>query len=201
VIPIAVFASGRGSNFQAILRSIQQGRLSARVTALVCDRPEAAAIGLARQAGIPVIVERHEEAMLQALRKYDETRFAVFAGYMRIVTKRFLDAFRSERGYARVTNIHPSLLPAFPGLNSYSQAYEYGTPLAGVSVHFVEEAIDAGPICAQESFPISDCRSAEEVESRGLAVEHRLYSETLSWVLPEKFDVELRNRRLCVRQN
>jgi phosphoribosylglycinamide formyltransferase-1 len=114
-----------------------------------------------------------------------------------------LDAFRSERGYARVTNVHPSLLPAFPGVDSYAQAFEHGAKVAGASVHLVELEIDGGPICAQEAFGIADCASAAEVERRGLEVEHRLYPETLRWVLSEKFAVERRGSqgRICVRPN
>ena len=109
-----------------------------------------------------------------------------------------------------MVNIHPSLLPAFPGLNSYAQAYRYGAKVAGVTVHLVEAEVDSGPICAQEAFSIDDCQSEEEVEKRGLAVEHQLFPQVLSWVLPEKFIIERRpllgssekaNGRLCVCPN
>ena len=101
---------------------------------------------------------------------------------------RLIEAFRDPRGYVRIVNVHPSLLPSFPGVDAYRQAFEFGAKSTGVTVHLVELAVDSGPICAQESFSIADCRSVDEVEKRGLAIEHRLFPQTLSWVLAEKFD-------------
>jgi phosphoribosylglycinamide formyltransferase-1 len=131
----------------------------------------------------------HERAVLQALEPYG-VRFLVMAGYMRIISSELLNAFRSERGYFRVVNVHPSLLPAFPGVNAYAQAFEHGAKVAGATVHLVDDGLDSGPICAQEAFRIDDCKSAEEVEQRGLAVEHRLYPAALNWILPENFGIE-----------
>jgi phosphoribosylglycinamide formyltransferase-1 len=198
--PIAIFASGRGSNFDAILRAVREGRLAADIVALVSDRAEAPALEKARAAGIRAIHvappanlkgdERrraHEEAILRVLGPLSP-RFLVMAGYMRVMTSTLIEAFRSERGYSRIVNVHPSLLPAFPGVSSYEQAFNHGAHLAGVSVHLVELEVDSGPICAQEAFSIADCASVEEVERRGLAIEHRLFPQTLSWVLPEKFE-------------
>lgn len=227
--PVVVLASGRGSNFEAILRAIQRGSLSARVLALLSDQPNALALEKARQAGMKAVVvpyptsseqavansaqltkrDKHGELILDECKKLAQAsgefpRFLILAGYMRVVSSRVIEAFRSERGYSRIVNIHPSLLPAFPGTDSYGQAYKYGCKVAGVSVHLVEEKVDAGPICAQEAFSIEDCRSVEEVEARGLRIEHRLFSETLSWVLTENFNVDNMQspeRRLCVRKN
>jgi phosphoribosylglycinamide formyltransferase 1 len=147
----------------------------------------------------------HDELVIRALVPF-RPRFLVMAGYMRVVSAKLLDAYRSEKGYSRITNIHPSLLPGFPGLNGYEQAYQHGCQVAGATVHLVSDALDGGPICAQESFPIHDCKNTLEVEKRGLAVEHKLYPKTLSWVLQEKFTVEEREypvgkKRLCVRPN
>ena len=141
---------------------------------------------------------RHEELILAALAPL-KPAFLILAGYMRILTPRLLGAFRSPRGYARVVNIHPSLLPAFPGTGGYAQAWEHGAKVAGASVHLVDEGVDEGPICAQEAFSIAECRSAEEVEKMGLAVEHRLYPRALSWILEEKFEIEKMKGRPCVR--
>ena len=227
-IPIAVLASGQGGGFESIADSIQAGELNARIVALACDVPGAPVLAKAEARGIPVVLTpfptsapakegptdlrerrlRHEEELLSKLLPLGP-RFLVMAGFMRIVTPRLLEAFRSERGYARVVNIHPSLLPAFPGVKSYAQAYRFGAKMAGVTVHFVEEDVDSGPICAQEAFPIAECRSEEEVETLGRRVEHRLYPRTLGWVLPEKFELQSRDygrlagkkeshRRLCV---
>src|SRR5262249_9045185 len=126
--------------------------------------------------------KRHEEKIAAALKEFSP-RFLVMAGYMRILTRHLIDLYRDPRGYTRIVNIHPSLLPAFPGVDAYRQAFEYGTKIAGATVHLVDVEVDGGPICAQEAFSIADCRSAEEVEKRGLAVEHRLFPETLRWVL------------------
>ena len=208
--PIAVLASGRGSNFEAILRAIQGEQLDADIRVLVTDNPQAKAIQIAQWAGIPVeIVEppksltpedvqalssrrlQHDEAILRALSRH-LPKFLVMAGYMRVVTPRLIEAFRSDRGYSRIVNIHPSLLPAFPGVESYAQAFHHGVKITGSTVHLVEEQVDSGPICAQTAFDISACRTQAEVETRGLAIEHRLFPETLSWVLPEAFDVETR---------
>ena len=108
---------------------------------------------------------------------------------MRLLGAPVLEFFKSERGYVRIVNIHPSLLPAFPGKNSYQRAFEHGCLVTGVTVHFVDEGLDSGWICAQESFSISDCQSATDVENKGLPIEHRLYVDTLKWVLPEMFEV------------
>jgi phosphoribosylglycinamide formyltransferase 1 len=198
--PIVILASGRGSNFEAILRAIKAGQLEARVSALISDKPGAEALQIARDAGIPAITVQtmpgesrasYDERLLQALKPY-APRFLVMAGFMKIVTSKLIEAFRSDRGYARVVNIHPSILPAFLGVNSYAQAFNYGAQVAGVTVHLVEESVDSGPICAQEAFSISGVRSVEEVERRGLEIEHRLYPETLRWVLPEMFEVKER---------
>ncbi|OFZ22534.1 MAG: hypothetical protein A2X94_02725 [Bdellovibrionales bacterium GWB1_55_8] len=212
-VPIAVLASGRGSNFEAIQTAIEAGALSARIVAVLSDKADAPVLAKARAIGLPAlsVVPRkgdraaHEEAVLAALRPY-APHFLVLAGYMRILSPKLLQAFRSDRGYSRVVNIHPSLLPSFSGAGGYRQAFEHGAQLAGASVHLVDESLDGGPICAQEAFSIADCRTVEEVERRGLVVEHRLYPEALRWILSERFvmdkmDKSSENRRARVRQN
>lgn len=210
-VPIALFASGRGSNFDAIVAAVKAGRLNARILCVISDQADAPVLEKARTQKIPAWSlprvpgdsrESHEKKILDALRAEKEfPRFAVLAGYMRVLTENFLEPFRSDRGYARVVNIHPSLLPAFPGRDSYAQAFRYGCKRAGVTVHLVDREVDSGPICAQESFSIESCRSVEEVERLGLALEHRLYPQTLEWVLPEKFEIENDSdgRRMRVR--
>jgi phosphoribosylglycinamide formyltransferase-1 len=217
MIPIVVLASGRGSNFEAIYDAIQRKKLRAKILAVVSDQPNAKVLEKAKSIGIPVKVvpvpqksadetaedrrRKHEIRLLETLQEV-KPRFLVMAGYMRIVTPLLIEAFRSENGYTRMVNVHPSILPAFPGVHSYSQAFHYGAKVAGVTVHLVETDVDSGPICAQESFSIADCRSEFEVEQRGLEVEHRLYPETLDWVLTEEFSVVHRSQgRLCVCPN
>jgi len=215
---IVVFASGRGSNLDAILQAIEKKTLHTQVLAVISDQPQAQALAKAQAAGIqalcvPIpdsqggkksILQRrheHEEKILRELNKLNPN-FLVLAGYMRILTSHLIDTYRCDRGYVRMVNIHPSLLPAFPGVHSYAQAYRYGAKVSGVTVHLVEPEVDSGPICAQESFSIVDCKTELEVEQRGLEIEHRLYPETLNWILAEKFEVEHRSEgRICVRQN
>lgn len=213
-VPIVIFASGRGSNFDAIVDTINSGKLNAEITALVCDQPGAPVLVKARKAGINTLLipfennrDYHESKILDSLSTVN-FRFLVLSGYMRIITPIIINKLKSHRGYSRIANIHPSILPSFPGLNSYGKAFNYGCKIAGVTVHLVDNNMDDGPICAQEAFSIEDCKDETEVENRGLIIEHRLYSETLEWVLREKFDVEERmitvhsgtiKRRMCVR--
>jgi phosphoribosylglycinamide formyltransferase-1 len=209
---IAVLASGRGTNFDAIRAAVAAGKLDAEVVALVSDNPEAPAIGKARAAGIRTIVKapesrgaygrrKHEEALLGELRPL-EPQFLVLAGYMRILTPELIQEFRAPAGYSRIVNVHPSLLPAFPGVGGYAQAFEHGSKVTGATVHLVDEGLDSGPICAQEAFDISNCKSPQEVEQLGLALENRLYPETLRWVLPGRFKLIERGKgRACVSPN
>ena len=215
--PITVLASGRGSNFEAILGAIREGNLNARVAQVISDHEDAPVLEKARNAGIKTTFvqlkglsrEGQDEALLQALGT-EKSRFLVLSGFMRILGRRVIEAFSEGTEYPRVVNVHPALLPAFAGLRSYEQAFQYGCAVTGATVHLVDEKMDHGPICAQEAFSISDCRSAEEVEKRGLAIEHRLYSQTLSWLFEEKFqwierqdaalpDSKCESRRFCVR--
>jgi phosphoribosylglycinamide formyltransferase-1 len=213
--PIAIFASGRGSNFDAIQAAVARGELNAEIRLVLSDRADAPVLEKARQKSIPTVCiapnvaqkspearrAEHEKRILEALRE-QSPRFLVLAGYMRIMTPLLIEAFRSERGYSRIVNIHPSLLPAFPGVDAYRQAFEFGTKLTGATVHLVETEVDSGPVCAQESFSIAGCKSVSEVESLGLELEHRLFPGTLRWVLGEAFSVEKRQGgRFCVREN
>ena len=206
---IAVFASGTGSNFEVIADAVQSGSLDAQIVALVCDRVDAPVIAKAKARGIITLAvpvasgqtrAAHEEEILKQLLPHTP-RFAVLAGYMRILSPVFLKEFDSGHGYFRVTNIHPSLLPAFPGVDGYGQAFNYGASVSGCTVHLVDQGIDSGPICAQSSFSISDCVIGDDVRSRGLTMEHRLYPETLQWLLKEKFAVVKREGRICVLPN
>ena len=210
--PIAVLASGRGSNFDAIHAAIGDGRLDAEILVVVSDKSDAPVLAKARERGIKALcIEPSSSGSVDARRLEHEKKilaelsplspkFLVLAGYMRIMTPHLIEAFRSDRGYTRIVNVHPSLLPAFPGVDSYSQAFEYGVKTTGVTVHLVESEVDSGPLCAQEAFNIADCKSQDEVEKRGLAIEHRVYPESLNWILPEAFSVAKRaGGRISVR--
>jgi phosphoribosylglycinamide formyltransferase-1 len=210
-----VLASGAGTGFEAIAEEARRGELRAELLAVVTDQPEAGVIAKARARGIPVHIvpvpakgeaatveerrELHERRILEVLRPL-KPRFLVLAGYMRVLSPNvLLGAFRSESGqYHRLVNIHPSLLPAFSGVDGYGQAFRFGSKVSGVTVHLVDAGLDSGPICAQEAFPIDRCRSEEEVALLGQRIEHRLYPHTLSWVLPERFRLLEKNGRFRV---
>jgi phosphoribosylglycinamide formyltransferase-1 len=210
----AVMASGRGSNFEAILGALDRGDLKAELTSLVCDRAGAPVIAKAEKAGVRVHsilpdsslkgTERrreHEGRILEALGP-ENAEWLVLAGYMRVITPTLVEAFRStEQGHTKIVNIHPSLLPAFDGLDSYRRAFEHGCQVTGVSVHLVEEEVDGGPICAQEAFSLADLKSADAVEERGLEVEHRVFPQTLSWLFGKQYEIQTLNggRKRLVR--
>lgn len=185
-ICLAVLVSGRGSNMKAILEARAQGRLDASISVVLSNNPDAPALEIARQYGVPAVAvshkgltrEQHEKKVLEELGKY-KIDFVVLAGYMRILTSQFLNAFRHPSGYFRVINIHPSILPAFPGASGYEDAFAYGVRISGVTVHLVDEQVDHGPILAQACFVREDDDTLESFRARGLELEHRLYPSVL----------------------
>lgn len=206
---IAVLGSGRGSNFDAIADAVSRGQLRAQIVAVLSDQGDAPILEKARARGLKALHvgrtqemnrARHDQEVVQALQAAG-AEWAVMAGYMRVVTPVFLDAFQDQAGFKRVVNIHPSILPVFPGLDGYGQAFRHGCKQAGATVHLVELGVDEGPICAQAAFDISSCKSVDEVERLGLAVEHQLYPQTLDWVLNREFVTEMSKERLSVRKS
>jgi phosphoribosylglycinamide formyltransferase-1 len=185
-LSIAIFVSGRGSNMKAILDAKARGQLAADIAVVVSNNPDAPALEIAKQHGIATIAishrgltrDEHEEKLLAALAPL-KIDFVVLAGYMRILTSKFLQAFRHADGYFRVINIHPSLLPAFPGAAGYDEAFAYGVRLSGITVHLVDEQVDHGPILAQECFPRFEDDTLETFKARGLELEHQLYPAVL----------------------
>ncbi len=178
---IAVFASGSGSNFQAIQEAIERGELDAKVELVVTDKPGAFVVTRAENFGIPVhafTAKSYEskeayEAEIVALLRDKNVEWIVLAGYMRLIGNTLLNAFPN-----RIVNIHPSLLPSFPGKDAIGQAMDHGVKVTGVTVHFVDEGMDTGPILAQAAVEVVD-GNREETESRIHAVEHLLYTKTL----------------------
>ncbi|MBS1969647.1 MAG: phosphoribosylglycinamide formyltransferase [Bdellovibrionales bacterium] len=195
---IAVLASGRGSNFSAIAKAVGEKKLAADIVLVGSDRADAAVLEKAQDLGLKTLVEKDQARLAAALREL-QVDYVVLAGFMRILKAEFIAAFQDARGFARIINIHPSLLPELPGLDSYKRAFEQKLPKTGVTVHFVDAGVDTGPICAQESFSIADCTSVEEVEKRGLAIEHALYPRTLSWILANQFEILKQGERFYVR--
>lgn len=179
---IAVLASGRGSNFQAIIDAMKAGRIPAEWAGLVTDNPHAYAVVRARKADIPVYVvdfatfptkEEYEMELLSVMKEIRADLF-VLAGYMRIVGKRVVHEFRG-----RMINIHPALLPNFPGLHAQRQALEYGVKISGCTVHFVDEGMDTGAIIVQACVPVRDGDDEQSLADRILEQEHRCLPEAV----------------------
>ncbi|MBX9879837.1 MAG: phosphoribosylglycinamide formyltransferase [Candidatus Obscuribacterales bacterium] len=185
-IRLAILVSGRGSNMESILRAIKDGELDAKVELVLSNNSEALALVTARKYGVHAIAvdnkglsrEEHEKRVLSELANY-EIDLVVLAGYMRILTSNFLQQFKHKDGYFKVINIHPSLLPAFPGANAYEDAFKYGVLVSGITVHLADEKVDHGPILAQETFSRLENDTLESFKSRGLSVEHKLYPRVL----------------------
>ncbi len=182
---IAILLSGRGSNFEALHRAVGRGDLNAQICCVVSNVPDAAGLARARDFGLPAIplpskgVERaaYDAQLLDALRPYDPG-LVCLAGFMRILTPSFLSAYRG-----RVLNIHPALLPSFPGLHAQRQALEHGVRVSGCTVHFVDEGVDTGPIILQRAVEVLRGDTEETLSARILAQEHQLYWRAVALVL------------------
>lgn len=180
-LPIGVLVSGRGSNLQSILRASAEGRAAVRVVRVLADR-DAPALAIARHYGVPAEVRPwpgrahladYDHALAQELRQAGVEAVAL-AGYLRRLGPVFLDAFPGA-----VLNIHPSLLPSFPGLDAPRQALHYGVRVSGCTVHFVDQGLDSGPIILQRAVPVRPEDREEDLRARILAQEHRLYPQAL----------------------
>jgi phosphoribosylglycinamide formyltransferase-1 len=199
---VAVLASGRGSNFRALAEAAAAGRLPATIVVLVTDRPGVPALDVARAAGIEAVVvdprqhpsrEAHEKAVIGAL---DERRVGLvcLAGYMRVLSAGFVSHFAG-----RLLNIHPSLLPAFPGLHPHRQALAHGVAVSGATVHFVDDGVDTGPIVLQAAVPVRPDDTEATLSERILAEEHRLYPEAVRLFAEGR--LEVRGRRVHIRES
>lgn len=178
---VAVLASGAGTNLQELLDEVH-GRDGIEVVAVASDKPGARALDRAREAGVPAAVfpaaefaDRSErDSELAGWLAGQGTDLIVLAGYMQLLSPEFLDRFRG-----RVINVHPALLPAFPGLHAVEQALEYGVKVFGVTVHFVDEGVDSGPVILQRAVELPDARSADEVMRHLQPIEHQLLPEAV----------------------
>jgi phosphoribosylglycinamide formyltransferase-1 len=196
---IAVLASGRGSNFQAVIDAIRDGRVPASCVRLISDNPEAYAILRARAAEIPVTVVdyasfpshgEYEQALLSAMRDCNADLF-VLAGYMRIVGRDIVQAFSG-----RIINIHPALLPSFPGLHGQRQALLHGVRVSGCTVHFVDESLDGGPIIVQRCVPVFNDDDEETLADRILTQEHRCLPEAIRLFCEDQLVIDGRRVRI-----
>ncbi|WP_026691235.1 phosphoribosylglycinamide formyltransferase [Alteribacter aurantiacus] len=186
MIKLAVFASGSGSNFQAIVDAQKNGTLLGEVALLVCNKPSAKVIARAKREGIPSVVVQpsdyafktgYEQAIVDKLVEY-ECEFLVLAGYMRLIGPTLL-----KRYEGKIVNIHPSLLPSFPGLDAIGQALDKGVKVTGVTVHFVDSGMDTGPIIAQKAVTIEEGDTRQGVQEKIQRVEHILYPQTINEIL------------------
>jgi phosphoribosylglycinamide formyltransferase-1 len=197
---LAVLISGRGSNLQSIIDAISARRLDATLQVVVSNRADAAGLERARAAGVESLHllpkqyadrDSYDVALAELLRKRD-IDLVCLAGFMRVLGPPMLQAFRD-----RILNIHPSLLPSFPGLDAQRQALEYGVAVSGATVHFVTDGLDDGPIVSQVAVPVRVDDSVESLASRILSEEHRIYPEAIQLVLDGGW--ELRGRRFVRR--
>ena len=200
---IAVLASGRGSNLQAIIDGIEAGQVPAQLVAVISNKPDAVALERARKhrvqdifidpkpfAGRPDSREAYDRALLDVLEKLD-VELVLLAGYMKIVTAGLVNAFTN-----RMMNIHPSLLPSFPGLDVQRKAIEWGCKLAGCTVHFVTEGVDEGPIIVQAAVPVFDRDTPEILAARILEQEHKIYPRAVQLFAEGRLKVE--GRRVLI---
>ncbi len=196
---LGILISGRGSNFEAIAANIAAGKLPAQIALVVSNRPEARGLETARSLGLPAVCvpskgldrEVYDRMVLAELRQH-KVEIVCLAGFMRLLSANFIREYPN-----RILNIHPSLLPAFPGLDAQRQALEHGVKITGCTVHFVDEHLDAGPIILQAAVPVLDNDTVESLSARILREEHRIYSEALAIVIGGNYAIDARRVLLC----
>ena len=198
---LGILLSGRGSNFEAIADNVAAGALEASIAVVISNRAEARGLQIARERGLNAVCvpskgldrEVYDRMLIEELRKH-EVDLVCLAGFMRLLSATFIREFPK-----RVLNIHPSLLPAFPGLDAQHQALEHGVKISGCTVHFVDEYLDAGPIILQAAVPVLDGDTVEALSARILKEEHRIYSDAIRIVLEGKYRLE--GRRVIALQS
>jgi phosphoribosylglycinamide formyltransferase-1 len=197
---LGILISGRGSNFEAIANAIARRKLDAEIAIVISNRASAGGLDIARERGIPMRViesrgmerEAYDKLVIEELRTH-EVDLVCLAGFMRLLSASFVQAFPN-----RVLNIHPSLLPAFPGLDAQRQALEHGVKITGCTVHIVDEFLDSGPILVQSAVPVLDNDTVESLSARILAQEHVIYSKAIQLIVDRR--VELHGRRAVIRE-
>lgn len=198
---IAVLVSGRGSNLEAMIKAEKDGFLKAKISIVISDNPKAKALDKAKEHKIPCRVldptlfeskVEFNQNLINLFRQY-RVQLVVLAGYMRLLTPSVIEAFPNQ-----IINIHPSLLPAFPGLDAQKQALNYGVKYSGCTVHFVDGGMDTGSIIAQRVVPVYDTDNLEELTNRILKEEHSLYPQVINW-LAEGRVIKLTGRKVIVQ--
>ena len=195
---LGILISGRGSNFEAIADQVAAGQIPAEIAVVISNRPEARGLDIARSRGLETVCipsrgldrEVYDRMVLDELRRH-EVDLVCLAGFMRLLSAGFIREFPN-----RILNIHPSLLPSFPGLDAQQQALDHGAKITGCTVHFVDEYLDAGPIILQRAVAVEDDDTVETLSARILAEEHRAYSDAIRIVLSGRYSVDGRRVRL-----
>jgi phosphoribosylglycinamide formyltransferase 1 len=199
VTRLGILISGRGSNFEAIANSIESGGLNAEIAVIIANRSEARGLEIARQRGLKAVAipskgldrEVYDRMLLAELDKHS-VDLVCLAGFMRLLSASFIRRFPN-----RILNIHPSLLPAFPGLDAQHQALTHGVKITGCTVHFVDEELDAGPIVIQAAVPVLDEDTTETLSARILDEEHRIYPAAIRLVAAGSYRIEGRRVVFC----
>ena len=198
-LKLGVLISGSGSNLQSIIDHIEKGSLNAVIKIVISNNPDAYGITRAKKHGLPVLIFKHEDfkskedfdlELIKAL-KNNHVQLVVLAGFMRILTAAFLRAFPQ-----RIINIHPALLPAFPGTHVQKQALEYGVKFSGCTVHFVDGGVDTGPIIIQSVLPVHDDDTEETLAARILKEEHRIYPQAIQFYADGKIEIDGRKVKI-----
>ena len=189
---LGILLSGRGSNFEAIARNLEASRIAARVAVVISNREEAPGLALAKTMGLPARFmpskgkerEAYDREVVQVLREF-RVDLVCLAGFMRVLSPYFVREFPN-----RILNIHPALLPAFPGLDAQKQALEAGVKFSGCTVHIVDEGVDSGPIVCQAVVPVFDDDTVTTLSARILKEEHRIYSEAIRLLAEDRIQIE-----------
>lgn len=197
---LGILLSGRGSNFEAIARNVHAGKIPARIAVVISNREEAPGLARARETGLATRFipskgkerEAYDRELVSVLREFG-VDVVCLAGFMRVLSPYFVREFPH-----RILNIHPSLLPAFPGTDAQKQALDYGVKFAGCTVHLVDEGVDTGPIVCQAVVPVEDDDTVEALAARILEEEHRIYSEAICLLVEDRIRVE--GRRVLIRK-
>jgi len=195
---LGILLSGRGSNFEAIARQVGSGAIDAEIAVVICNRPDARGLETAQSLSLPAVClpskgldrEIYDRSVIAELKRR-EVDLVCLAGFMRLLSAGFIREFPH-----RILNIHPSLLPAFPGLDAQHQALQHGVKITGCTVHFVDEELDAGPIVLQSAVEVRDKDTVETLSARILAEEHRIYPEAIRIVLSGRYAI--RDRRVLL---
>jgi len=200
LLKLGILISGNGSNLQSIIDHIEKGSLKATIKIVISNNPDAYGLTRAKKHGIPVVVLKNgdfinkEDFDLELINilKNNSVDLVILAGFMRVLTPTFLKAFPQK-----IMNIHPALLPSFPGIHGQKQALEYGVKLSGCTVHFVDEGVDTGPIIIQSAVPVHNDDTEETLAARILKEEHRIYPQAIQFFAEGK--IEIKGRKVHIK--